>query len=150
MGSESRNEAFTRRARRFSRLSSVVVRFARARRRYERQGILVEPDAIAKAERECLGDEDQRMARRKREAMRRAAQDEKLITEMDQSIRHMYPGCPADEAEKIAHHTATRGSGRLGRSAAGRNLEEQALGLAVAAWIRHRWTEYDELLYSGY
>ena len=58
----------------------------------------------------------------------------------------MYPGCPAEEAEKIARHTAERGSGRVGRSAAGRNLEEQALELAVAAWIRHRWTEYDTLL----
>jgi len=39
--------ALTRRARGASRLSAVVVRFSRARRRYERQGILVEEGALA-------------------------------------------------------------------------------------------------------
>lgn len=40
-----------RRARRASELSVVVVRFSRSRKRYERQGLLVEPDALAAAER---------------------------------------------------------------------------------------------------
>ena len=141
--------ALTRRARKHSRLSAVVVRFARARGRYERQGILVAPEAIEKAEQECLSDEEQRMARREREATRREAQDEELVAEMAQSIRRMYPGCPAEEAEKIARHTAERGSGRVGRSAAGQDLEEQALELAVGAWVRHRRTDYDEILGSG-
>ncbi len=145
----SGDAALTRRARKYSHLSAVVVRFARARRRYERQGILVEPEAIEKAEQECLSDEELRMARRERDAMRRAAQDEELVIAMAQSIRRLYPGCPADEAEKIARHTAERGSGRVGRSAAGRDLEERALELAVIAWVRHRKTEYDELLGSG-
>jgi hypothetical protein len=140
----------TRRARKYSRLSAVVVRFAKARGRYERQGILVEPEAIEKAEQECLSDEELRMARREREAARRAEQDKQLVAEMAQSIRHFYPNCPAEEAEKISRHTAERGSGRIGRSAAGRNLEEQALELAVTAWIRHRWTDYDTLLGSGH
>jgi hypothetical protein len=33
--------------------------------------------------------------------------------------------------------------------AAGRNLEEQALELAVIAWVRHSKTKYDDLLGSG-
>jgi hypothetical protein len=145
----SGDAALTRRARKYSPLSAVVVRFARARGRYERQGILVEPEAIEKAELECLGDEQLRMARREREAMRRAAQDKELVMAMAQSVRSLYPGCPADEAEKIARYTAERGSRRVGRSAAGRDLEEAALHLAVAAWVRHRKTKYDELLGSG-
>lgn len=40
----------TRRARKASGLVAVVVRFSRARRRYERQGILVEEHALAAAE----------------------------------------------------------------------------------------------------
>lgn len=48
--------ALTRRARRASRRSAVVVRFSRARKRYERQGILVEQEALEQAERECLQD----------------------------------------------------------------------------------------------
>jgi hypothetical protein len=49
--------ALTRRAKRASRLSAVVVRFSRARKRYERQGILVEEAALERAEGECLADE---------------------------------------------------------------------------------------------
>jgi hypothetical protein len=41
----------TRRARKASTLSAVVVRFARNRKRYERQGILVEPEALEQARR---------------------------------------------------------------------------------------------------
>ncbi len=36
----------TRRARRASTATAVVVRFSRSRKRYERQGLLVEPDAL--------------------------------------------------------------------------------------------------------
>jgi hypothetical protein len=55
--------ALTRRAKRASELSAVVVRFSRSRRRYERQGILVEPDALARAESECVSDADARTRR---------------------------------------------------------------------------------------
>lgn len=41
----------TRRAKRASGLSAVVVRWSRARKHYERQGILVEPAAIGQATR---------------------------------------------------------------------------------------------------
>jgi len=42
----------TRRAKAKSARRAVVVRFSRTRRRYERQGLLVEPQAIAEAQRE--------------------------------------------------------------------------------------------------
>lgn len=41
--------ALTRRAREASRLSAIVVRFSRSRRRYERRGILVEEAALEHA-----------------------------------------------------------------------------------------------------
>ncbi|HEX2207553.1 MAG TPA: hypothetical protein VHG93_07705, partial [Longimicrobium sp.] len=52
----SGDTAMTRRASKYSRLRAVVVRFSRARKRYERQGVLVEQDALERAERECLDD----------------------------------------------------------------------------------------------
>ena len=58
------------------------------------------------------------------------------------------PTTPRDVAE-ITAHTAARGSGRGGRTAAGQSLDEGALPAAVAAAIRHRRTNYDELLASG-
>src|SRR5439155_5999314 len=42
----------TRRAKATSARYAVVVRFSRSRRRYERQGLLVEPQAVAEARRE--------------------------------------------------------------------------------------------------
>ncbi len=42
----------TRRARKYSSLAAVVVRFSRARKQYERQGLLVEPEALHRAEKE--------------------------------------------------------------------------------------------------
>ena len=43
--------ALTRRATKASSLSAVVVRWSRSRKRYERQGVLVEDHALALAER---------------------------------------------------------------------------------------------------
>src|SRR6266508_2668645 len=65
----------SRRARKASRLAAVVVRFSRSRKRYERQGILVEEAALEQAEAQCLADEDARARRRERDRQRRADQD---------------------------------------------------------------------------
>jgi hypothetical protein len=59
--------ALTRRAKKASALSAVVVRFSRSRRRYERRGILVEEAALARAEQDCLADEEARSRRRQRQ-----------------------------------------------------------------------------------
>jgi hypothetical protein len=141
--------ALTRRARKHSSLSVVVVRFSRARKRYERQGVLVEEAALDKAQEECLSDEEVRARRREREAVRRQEEDQELVQEMAGKIRALFPRCPPSEALAIARHTAVRGSGRVGRSASGRALDEHALRLAVTASIRHKHTDYDKLLMQG-
>jgi hypothetical protein len=141
--------ALSRRARKASRLSAVVVRFSRARKRYERQGILVEEAALEQAEARCLADEEARARRRERDRQRRADQDVVFETRLAEAVRRRFPGCPAERAEAIAHHAAVRGSGRVGRSAAGRALDEQAVMLAVIASVRHQDTGYNELLMAG-
>ena len=143
------DSALTRRARRASRLSAPVVRFSRARKRYERQGVLVEEPALASAEAECLADAEVRARRRERDKARRGAQDLAFQSELAREIVRLYPGCPPDRATEIAHHTGARGSGRVGRSAAGRDMDPDAVRLAVAASVRHRDTDYDELLMAG-
>ena len=110
----SGDAALTRRARRASRPSAVVVRFSRARKRYERQGILVEEDALERAEAECLADEPARARRREREAARRAEQDLVLQARMADEIVRLFPGCPQHRAQAMARHAAERGSGRVG------------------------------------
>ena len=145
----SGDAALTRRATKHSGLWAIVVRFSRSRGRYERQGVLVQPEALEKAEEECLADADLRAARQARDAERRQYEDVELAARMAERIRALYPGCPPEEARGIAAHTAVRGSGRVGRSAAGRALDDHALSLAVAAYVRHRHTRYDELLMGG-
>ena len=141
--------ALTRRAAKYSDRTAVVVRFSRSRGRYERQGILAESPALEKAERECALDADDRARERARGAAARQKQDRELVLRMMQEIMNLFPGCPPEEAEAVARHTAVRGSGRVGRTAAGRGLDEQALTAAVTAAVRHRHTTYDELLASG-
>ena len=141
--------ALSRRARQASRLSAVVVRFSRARRRYERQGLLVEEAALESAEARCLADGEARRRRRERDRARRAEQDVVFQSRLAEEIVRLLPGCPAGRAEAIARHAGVRGSGRVGRSAAGRALEKQAVWLAVVASVRHQDTGYDELLMAG-
>lgn len=141
--------ALTRRAKKASGLSAVVVRWSRTRKRYERQGLLVEEPALEQAEQQCLADEQARMRRRDRDRERRASEDVELAASMASEIERLFPRCPAERAEDIARHTSLRGSGRVGRSAAGRSLDEEAITLAVVASVRHEDTEYDSLLMSG-
>jgi hypothetical protein len=145
----SGNAALTRRAAKYSERTTTVVRFSRSRGRYERQGILVEPAALEKAEQDCLLDAGERAQERAYSTQRRQAQDRELVARMTAEIRRLFPACPPGEQQAIAEHTAKRGSGRVGRSAAGRELAEQALTLAVAAAVRHRHTNYDEMLARG-
>lgn len=145
----SGDAALTRRAKQASKLSAVVVRWSRSRKRYERQGILAEEVAIEQAEEQCLADEDVRLRRRERDRDRRAKEDVEFQARMAGEIRRLFPGCPKKRATAIAEHAALRGSGRVGRSAAARALDERAITLAVVASVRHEDTDYDRLLMSG-
>jgi hypothetical protein len=143
------DSALTRRAKKASGLSAVVVRWSRTRKRYERQGLLVEDAALEQAEQQCVEDEEARLRRRERDREHRAAEDVELAARMASEIRRLFPRCPAGRAEAIARHTSLRGSGRVGRSAAGRSLDDKAITLAVVASVRHENTGYDFLLMSG-
>jgi hypothetical protein len=141
--------ALTRRAKKASGLGAVVVRFSRARGRYERQGVLVEEEALAQAEAACLADEEARARRRLREAEHRSVEDKSFKDSLGEEIIRLFPGCPPERAEVIAAHAGARGSGRVGRSAAARALDPDAVTLAVVASVRHSDTGYDQLLTSG-
>ena len=141
--------ALTRRSREESTLSAVVVRFNRRKSRYERQGVLVEEAALARAEARCLADAEARRRRRARDAKRRAAEDVRFTEAFAAEILRLFPGCPVERALAIAAHASLRGSGRVGRTAAGRALTESAVVSAVVAGVRHVDTPYDQLLMSG-
>ncbi|HMR64270.1 MAG TPA: DUF2293 domain-containing protein [Anaerolineae bacterium] len=141
--------ALTRRSRKYSTLAALVVQWSRARKRYERQGLLVEAEALDRAEQECLADSEVRERRREREAVRRAALDQTYVESFAQRIRELFPDCPAGREQIIAEHACLKYSGRVGRSAAAKDLDEAAVRLAVVAHIRHVETNYDQLLARG-
>ncbi len=65
-------------------------------------------------------------------------------------VRELFPGCPPGREMAIAEHACLKYSGRVGRSAAAKDLDEGAVRLAVIAHVRHAETPYDELLMSGF
>jgi hypothetical protein len=109
----------------------------------------VEEDALAAAERLCLADEEARSRRRERDRHRRADEDANLVRRFAAQITTLFPGCHIQRAQAIARHAAARGSGRVGRTAAGQAVQGDAVELAVIASIRHEDTDYDELLMAG-
>jgi hypothetical protein len=142
--------ALARRSRKYSTLSAVVVRFSRSRKRYERQGLLVESGAIGRAREECLNDEEKRRIAQEKAALARAQADLQYVAQFTESIRSRYPDCPVGEAEAIAQHACAKYSGRIGRSAAAKSFDATALDLAVKAHVRHAHTEYDQLMSRGW
>jgi hypothetical protein len=145
----SGDAALTRRAGKYSTLSAVVLRWSRARKRYERQGLLVEEAGLPRAEQECLADADARERRREREAERRAELDQEYVARLAGRVRALFPGCPEGREKEIAEHACLKYSGRVGRSASAKDLDEEAVRLAVIAHIRHTETGYDQLLGQG-
>lgn len=145
----SGDAALTRRARKYSKLSAVVLKWSRSRKRYERQGLLVEEDGLEKAEVECLNDSDIREQHRIRSAQKNEFLDRKYIERFAKRVREMFPQCPPKREQLIAEHACLKYSGRVGRCAAAKELSDKAIRLAVIAHIRHAETPYDELLGNG-
>ncbi len=142
----SGDAALTRRAGKYSTLSAVVLKWSRARKRYERQGLLVEEAALQRAEQECLNDQDARARHREREAERRAELDQEYVLRFAKRVKELFPNCPVGREQVIAEHACQKYSGRVGRSAGAKSLDEEFIRLAVIAHIRHTETNYDELL----
>jgi hypothetical protein len=145
----SGDAALTRRSAKYSTLSAVVLQWSRARKHYERQGLLVEEPALQRAEQECLDDANMRARRSERAAERRVELDQKYMSRFAERVRQLFPNCPAGREQVIAEHACQKYSGRVGRSASAKSLDEKPILLAVIAHIRHIETSYDEFLAQG-
>jgi len=146
----SGDAALIRRARKHSMLSAVVLKWSRARKRYERQGLLVEDQALEQAECECLTDSEVRARRKEGETERRAEMDRQYVQKFAKQIRELYPGCPEGVEVTIAEHACLKYSGRIGRTWSAKNFDVTAICLAVIAHLRHTETKYDSLLAKGH
>jgi hypothetical protein len=106
-------------------------------------------EAVTRAEEECLGDAELREIRRAADAVRRAVRNDEYIKAFAGEIRKRYPGAPADAADQIAAHACQVHSNRIGRTASAKDFDPSAIDLAVQAYVRHRHTNYDDLMAEG-
>jgi hypothetical protein len=141
--------ALTRRAKQASALWAVVLKWSRSRRRYERQGLLVEQSALETAETACIADAPARAARAHARAEAAQVADRQYVEQFAEEVRRRYPACPAGRERPIAEHACRKYSDRIGRTAAAKSFDGMAIDLAVLAHIRHTETEYDRLLTQG-
>ena len=97
-----------------------------------------------------MADIEARDRRRKREATRRAKLDREYVERFALRVRELFPRCTTGSEIAIAEHACLKYSGRIGRSAGAKSLNEEAIRLAVIAHIRHAETPYDKLLARGF
>ncbi|EZH75774.1 hypothetical protein ATO12_03025 [Aquimarina atlantica] len=141
--------AMTRRSKKHSTLCGVVWAWNQRRKRYERQGQLVEEIAIEKAKLECLKDQDIRAEKNRKAAIVREQQDKEYIVNFASAIRRRYPNCPIKREYDIAKHACEKYSGRVGRTANAKKFDDKMIDLAVEAHIRHAETNYDNQFGKG-
>jgi hypothetical protein len=146
----SGNATLTVRARKLSPVSAVVLKWNGSRRRYERKGAIVDKKALKEAGKMCRSDAPQRAKARKKAAVYALKVDKRYIDSFSETIIKQYPGCETGIAREISEHACRKYSGRVGRSAAAKNLEPKAIKLAVRAYVRHKMTVYDSLFEKGY
>jgi hypothetical protein len=146
----ARDVPLTQRICQHSTLVAVVLKWSRARKRYERQGLLIEAQALEQAEQEYLADSEARARRREREVAQRAELSRQYVERFTMRVRKLFPCCPPGREEIIAEYACLKYGSRIGRSAAVQRLDEEAIQLAVIAHIRHAETSYDTLLAQSY
>jgi hypothetical protein len=139
------NSTLTKRAvEQFGR--KIVVRRIWKRAPAWRLGVLVDQEALERAEAQCAADAEKRAKSQAKAAARRKEKNAEFAGKFAEKIGILYPGCPADERVSIAQHACTIGSGRVGRSASGQQLDDEAIKRAVRAHIRHVHTDYEQLM----
>ncbi|WP_158447945.1 DUF2293 domain-containing protein [Aquimarina longa] len=143
------NVAMTRRSKKHSTLCAVVLAWNQRRKRYERQGQLVEEIAIEKARLECENDQAARNEKNKKAAVIREVKDREYKITFAKAIRKRYPNCPVKREFAIAAHACEKYSGRVGRTADAKQFDSKMIDLAVEAHIRHAETDYDTRFRQG-
>lgn len=128
------------------RFAEAVVGFEGSRRigwRPKKDGVIVSVQSADKL-RKLIEERDARkrppLSPEKRSEQKRRRQEQQS-TMFAEQIRLAYPSMPEGEELYIARHATEIGSGRIGRT-----KHEDAVRLAVIAYVRHEYTEYDSLL----
>jgi hypothetical protein len=125
---------------------AALVQWSPGSKRWERRGTLAEPSAIAEARRQCVADAVRREQSRRVAAARRELEQREYLAAFRGAVLRLFPGCPRAEASDIAAHACEKHSGRVGRTAASKQLDDEMVRLAVIAHVRHLHTTYDHTI----
>src|SRR3954464_15152056 len=142
--------ALTRRAGRYSSLQAVVVRFSRSRNRYERQGVLVEEAALARAEQECLADSDGPRACSRTTRGTRCRNRHPLPRRVCLAHPPLVPGVPRAGGDRDRGACLPQALRACWSKADAKQFDPEMITLAVRAHVRHVHTDYDHLLGTGW
>lgn len=145
----SGDAALTRRASRISADVRPVVSWNSRRRRWERRGVFVTVEALGGAQAQCALDEGKRAAARRKAQEREAVRDQEYILRFATAVHEEFPGLDQATSLIIATHACEKHSGRVGRSAAAKQLDVELVVRAVIAHARHLHTDYDLLRDAG-
>jgi len=145
----SGNAAMTRRSKNHSARCGVVQEWNLRRKRYERKGQYVEPNAIVLAKAECEADQIKRDSKNAKAAIVRGIKDKVYVIDFSKAIRKRYPNCPLNREIEIAEHACEKYSGRVGRTASAKKFDAKMIDLAVEAHIRHTETNYENEFGKG-
>lgn len=99
--------------------AALVLRWSRARKRYERHGLLVQEEALDRAEQDCLADEDARALRREPEAARRTELDRQHVQVFAQRVRELHRRACLPEVQRAGGALCCRQGIRCGGYLAG-------------------------------
>ena len=146
----SGDTALTRRATFHTGKKYPVLKFSSARKRNERQGVLVTQEALDQAKLECEADASERVGKQAVAAKRREKQEAKYRAAFAGRIRELFPAAPQGVEVIIAEHACQKYSDRVGRIAAAKELSAEPVIRAVIAHIRHAQTEYESLYDEGF
>ena len=104
----------------------------------EISGVVVRASDEAKVREAMQRRASKRLTPAQKEA-RRAAQHDQDAADFADSIRAQFPSMPEDSVLRCARHATEIGSGRVGRA----TTVEEPVRLAVVAFARHNFTNYD-------
>lgn len=138
--------AMTRRTQTLSGRLAALIAWSPKSNRWERRGTLAEPEAIREARRQCAEDAGARERAREVAAARREGEQQAYLVAFRAAVLTLFPGCPRAEAAEIAAHACEKYSGRVGRTARAKALDDEMVRLAVIAHVRHLHTSYDETI----
>lgn len=81
--------------------------------------------------------------------LKKQKRQERECKKFARQIRERFPSMPRKEEYRIAKHACEIGSGRIGRSRAAEKYGVDRVMAAVVAHIRHKYTDYEDLLATG-